>query len=91
MTSCQVDTIFGVMKTLQVGELKAQFSKIIEEVKNGEEVTISYGKKHEKVAVIIPFNQYQKKNVRKLGLFEGEAKIVFKDDFKMTEEEFLGL
>jgi prevent-host-death family protein len=79
------------VKTLQVGELKAQFSKIIEEVKNGEEVTISFGKKGEKVAVIIPFAQYRKKNTRRLGLLEGKAKITFQDDFKMTEEEFLGL
>lgn len=32
------------MKTLQVGELKSKFSQIIKEIKNGEEITISFGK-----------------------------------------------
>ncbi len=78
------------MKTLQIGELKAKFSQIIEEVKNGEEVTISYGKKQEKVAVIIPYSKYQRKTNRiKLGLLEGKASYKIHDDFKITEEEFL--
>jgi prevent-host-death family protein len=80
------------MKTLQVGELKAKFSKIIEDVKNGEEVTISYGRKQEKVAVIIPYSKYNKRNKGiKIGLLEGKATYKFHKDFKLTEEEFLNL
>ena len=48
------------MKTLQVGELKSNFSKILEEVKHGEEIAISFGRKKETIAVIIPFSKYKK-------------------------------
>jgi len=36
---------------------------------------------------------YQQKTPkkRKLGILDGKAKIVFKDDFEMTPEELLGL
>lgn len=33
----------------------------------------------------------KEKPKRKLGLLEGKVKVYFADDFKMTEEEFLGL
>jgi len=77
------------MKTMQVGELKANFSKILEEVKSGEEITVSYGKKHEKVAVIIPYAKYKIKTKRKLGILEGKATYQISDNFKMTDEELL--
>ena len=32
-----------------------------------------------------------KKKKRKLGLLKGKMKVVFADDFKMTEEEFINL
>ncbi len=79
------------MKTLQVGELKANFSQIIKEVINGEEVVISYGKKKENVAVIIPYNDYKKKNKIKLGLLKGKASFKIKEDFNMTAEELLNI
>ena len=77
------------MKTLQVGELKAKFSKILEDVKNGEEIGISFGKKKETIAVIIPYSEYKKKKKVKLGLLEGKGTCVIHDDFTMTDEEFL--
>jgi len=46
------------MKTLAVGELKKHFSEVIENVRDGEEIGISFGKKHELVAVIVPANKY---------------------------------
>ena len=79
------------MKTLPVGELKAQFSEVLEKVKLGESFGILYGKKKKPVAMIIPFPDKEKKKERTLGILEGKIKIKFSDDFKMTEEEFLGL
>lgn len=76
------------MKTLAVGDFKTHFSEVLEEVKHGEEFVVCYGRKKEKVAVLIPFDKYQKKPVQ-LGLLEGIATYKFHDDFKMTEEEFL--
>jgi antitoxin (DNA-binding transcriptional repressor) of toxin-antitoxin stability system len=78
------------MKTLTVGKLKANFSQILEFIKNGEEITIEFGKKHEKIAVIIPYKNYKGKN-RKVGILKGKASFKMNDDFKMTDEEFFSL
>ncbi len=79
------------MKTMPVGELKSHFSEVIEAIKNGEQIVISYGKKKKKIAVIIPFSQYVKENGVKLGLLKNKAKCEFADDFEMTTEELVGL
>lgn len=79
------------MKTLAIGELKAQFSEILEKVKNGESFGILYGKKKKPIAMIVPFQEKEKKKERKLGILDGKVTITFADDFKMTDEEFLGL
>lgn len=76
------------MKTLAVGDFKAHFSEVLDEVKQGEEFVVCYGRKKEKVAVLIPYEKYQKKPI-KLGVLEGIVSYKFHDDFKMTEEEFL--
>ena len=77
------------MKTYPVGEFKALFSEIIEQVRAGEEIIISYGKKKENVAVLIPYAAYKTKKIR-LGLWQGRT-LKIHDDFKMSEEELLGL
>jgi hypothetical protein len=41
--------------------------------------------------MIVPFLDAEEKKERKLGILEGKFKIKFADDFKMTEEELLGL
>ena len=56
------------METMPVGELKRRFSEVIEAIKNGERIIVSYGKKKTKIAVIVPFSQYAKENGVKLGL-----------------------
>lgn len=78
------------MKTLSVGEFKAQFSEILELVKSGESVGILYGKRKQLVAMLVP-SQTKKSGKRKLGPYDGKTKIAFADDFKMTEEEFTRL
>jgi prevent-host-death family protein len=77
------------MKTLGIGEVKAHFSDILERVKGGEKVIVSYGKKKEKVAVIVPYAEYQPKGQRKLGLLQGKARFEIRGTFKMSDEELL--
>lgn len=77
------------MKTFPVGEFKTHFSEIIEQVRSGEEIIITYGKKKENVAVLIPYASYKTKKIQ-LGLLQDKA-LKIHDDFKMTEEELLGL
>jgi len=79
------------MKSMAVGQLKARFSEVMEAVKNGEQIAISYGKKKTKIAVIVPFAQYAKEHGVKLGLLKNKAKCEFAEDFEMTTEELVGV
>ena len=79
------------MKTLPVGEVKAQLTEILEKVKQGESFGILYGKKKRTIAMIVPYLDTEKKKERKIGILDGKVKVTFADNFKMTEEEFLGL
>jgi|APDOM4702015191_1054821.scaffolds.fasta_scaffold03692_4 prevent-host-death family protein len=81
------------MKSLSVGEFKAQFSEVLEKVKEGESIGVLYGKNKKPVAKLVPMNDTKSKKTgkRKLGLLNGKMKIVFAPDFKMTEEEFINL
>ena len=78
------------MKTMSVGEFKTHFSEVLKRVLEGEEIGILYGKKKEIVACIVP-KKAIKEPKRKLGILEGKSKVVFADDFEISEEEFLGL
>jgi len=77
------------MKTFTVGDFKTHFSEMLERVQSGEEIIISYGKKKENIAVLIPYAAYKTKKIR-LGLLQDKSFKVH-DDFKMTEEELLSL
>ncbi len=79
------------MKILQVGEFKSRFSEVIENIRKGEEVTISFGKKKEKIAVLIPYSKYMKKANRKIGLLENKASFTLSSDFKVSDETFFNL
>ena len=74
---------------MSVGEFKSNFSEVLDQVKKGEKIAVTYGKKKEIVGYFSPELPEQPK--RKLGILEGKATFTFSDDFKMTEEEFLGL
>lgn len=77
------------MKTYPVGKFKALFSEIIEMVRAGEEIIISYGKKKENVAVLIPYATFKSKKIR-LGLLQDKT-LTIHGDFKMSEEDLLGV
>lgn len=78
------------MKTMTVGEFKAHFSKVLEEVKQGVEIAVTYGKSKEIVGYFVPKSAKSLKK-RNLGLLKGKATVVFKPDFKVSAEELLGL
>lgn len=77
------------MKTLQVGEFKRRFSEVLDRVRGGDEIAITYGKKKEKVAILVPFDKYRKKNKRKLGIASESGSCIFHDDFEFSDDEFL--
>ena len=77
------------MQSISVGELKARFSEILEQVRKGEEIIISFGKKRKKVAVLLPYDRFTPKQERKLGLLRNRGACVIHEDFKITDEEML--
>ncbi|MBW1716882.1 MAG: type II toxin-antitoxin system Phd/YefM family antitoxin [Deltaproteobacteria bacterium] len=77
------------MQSISVGELKARFSEVLEQVRKGEEIIISYGKKRKRVAVLMPYDHYTPKQERKLGLLKDRGGCVIHKDFKLTDGEML--
>lgn len=77
--------------SLTIGELKRDFSKVMEKVRVGESVTILYGRSKQKIGKIVPYPFSMKKKKRPLGLLEGKASVRFGKDFSLTNEEFLNL
>jgi prevent-host-death family protein len=78
-----------LMKTLQVGELKSRFSSVLEAVRRGEEIAISFGKRKERLAVIVPYSKYKKGVQRKLGILKNKASFELHEGFKISDEELL--
>lgn len=79
------------MKTLQSAKAKTQFSSVLRDVGLGNEVTITYGKKKQAIAVIIPYEKWKKNQKRELGTLEGKMSVIFAKDFSMTDEELINL
>jgi antitoxin (DNA-binding transcriptional repressor) of toxin-antitoxin stability system len=77
------------MKTLPVAEVRTNFSSLLKEVESGIEIGISFGRKKETIAVIIPIDEYKKIKTRKLGTLEGKASVEFKGEWKISDEELL--
>ncbi len=78
------------MRTLTVGELKAQFSEVLTAVQAGESVVVCYGQKKKRVAALVPYAQFAARTgKRPLGLLKGKGHFEIAKDFKMTDEEFL--
>ena len=72
------------MQTIQVGQLKSEFSSVLERVeKEGEIFIIEFGKKHKKVAMLVPYKEKSKKRV--FGQLKGTLNIP--DDFDEESEE----
>ncbi len=78
------------MKTVTIGEFKANLSSYAEKIQKGEELVVTHGRKRKKIFRVLPF-QEDKPKKRKLGILNGKVKVKFAKDFKMSTEEFLGL
>ncbi len=78
------------MKTATIGEFKANLSSYIEKIQKGEELVVTQGRKRKKILRVLPFLEAKPKK-RKLGLLEGKVSVKFHDDWKMSDEELLGL
>ena len=81
------------MQTIQVAELKSHFSDVLKTIKNdGEKFIIEYGKQHEKIAMLVPYDKnLEIEEQREFGLYKGKGSFAMKSDFKMSDEELLGV
>ncbi len=79
------------METFSIGELKSRFSEVIGELRKGQEIVVSYGKKKEKIAVLVPYEKYKNKPERELGILKHVGKLTIHDDFKISDDELLSL
>lgn len=75
------------MKTLSLAEAKTQLSAILKDVATGNEIIISYGKKRENIAVIVPYEAWKKSKIRQLGTLQTKGSIAFSQDFAITDED----
>jgi hypothetical protein len=76
------------MRTMTVGEFKAQFSEVIEQVKKGEEIAVTFGKKKQIIGYFKP-EIVTKKRERVVGLFDKMAGYYMADDFcETTDNDF---
>jgi len=76
------------MQSIQVGQFKSEFSSILDRVQNsGTKFIIEFGKKHKKVAMLVPYEEETK--VRKFGQLKG--KIAINDNFDDEDKELNSL
>ncbi len=79
------------MQTIQVGQLKHDLASVLEMVKGGQEFVVQFGRKHQPIAVIVPYAQYKNDTPRTFGLLENKGGFTLKDDFEMSDEDLVGL
>ena len=78
------------MKTMTTADFKANFTSVVDELKHGNKVIITYGRKKEPLATIIPQSQLKKPNYSvELGDLKSQNWTYTLKDFEMTEEEFI--
>lgn len=78
------------MKTLSVANLKAQFSSVVDDLKQGKEVAITYGRNKVPLATIVPQSKMPKPDYSiPLGDLQKKGWKVQMKNFEMTDEELL--
>ncbi len=73
------------MKQMTVGEFKAQFSSVLEQVMDGEEVQILYGRAKKPVATLTQIEEKKKKR-RIPGLYKDFGPYWEDESFRLTPE-----
>ena len=80
------------MMTISADQIEVNAPTVLKELLKGERVGVTFGDNKTIQAYLVPGELVSTgKGPRKLGGLKGKVKVTFADDFKMTEEEFLGL
>ncbi len=77
-------------KTRTVAELKAQFSSVVDDLKQGREVRVTYGRNHQPLATLVPQSKLSAPDYSiPLGDLQKKGWTYRMQNFEMTDEEFL--
>ncbi|MCF2488944.1 type II toxin-antitoxin system Phd/YefM family antitoxin [Dyadobacter sp. CY347] len=77
------------MKTMTVGEFKTHFSQVLKDVEKGEKIGITFGRKKEVKAFLVPNDVHREP--RKLGILQGKGEFFMSDDFQTTTDDEFGI
>jgi hypothetical protein len=88
---CKNERKGTTMKQLTKNEIKDNFLSIPDIVQNGEDIIVTGDKGKEKLAVILPYQKYHQKSERVLAPLKGKAGDKIKENFTISDEEFLSL
>jgi antitoxin (DNA-binding transcriptional repressor) of toxin-antitoxin stability system len=77
------------MKTIPLAKIQTDFPDILAGIAVGEEILISSAETQKTVAVIVPYEAWQKTKPRVLGTLQNRGSVEFAEDFAMTDEELL--
>ena len=82
------------MKTISLAQIQTDFSDILSGIEVGDEILISSEETQKTVAVIVPYEAWQKTQSvatkpRVLGTLQNRGSVEFAEDFAMTDEELL--
>lgn len=76
------------MRAMSVAKLKAEFSKVLADVRRGERIGVVYGRSKQPVAMIVPYGP-EAVRTREIGFLDGKVTIEFTDGYEMTEDNLL--
>jgi prevent-host-death family protein len=76
------------MKTMTVAEFKARFSEVLESVKRGESVEVTYGRSKKAVAIVGPPRKRRLRR-RSGGILTGKVSFEMAPGFEIDESELL--
>lgn len=77
-----------IMKTLTVAELKSHFSDVVNDLKNGKEVRITYGRSKQPLATIVPQSKLTQPDYSiKLGTLQKKGQHLDLSRFEITDKE----
>ena len=79
------------MQTIQAAKLKHELSSVLESVRNGDEFVVEFGRKHERVAVILPYSEYKRDAEREFGVLQNKGFFEIKEGFEIDDEELISL
>jgi antitoxin (DNA-binding transcriptional repressor) of toxin-antitoxin stability system len=85
LTKSKNETILTPVRVLPSTEVQNHLATLLRKVQTGSGIAITFGKKREIIAVIVPYVNYKRSRKRRLGTLKGKMKVIFAKDFTMAD------